>query len=74
MATTNTAPGAANAYRILLAWAVVLMLVGLANQSRVGHATIYYLLVLALLLLVVTQYRWFATVLAPIAGGAGTAR
>lgn len=74
---TSTAPapapvaGAMQAYRVLLAWAVVLVLVGIANQSRVGHTAIYYLLVLALFLLIVTQYRWFASVLAPITGQGG---
>lgn len=62
---------AVQAYRVLLAWAVVLILVGIANQSRVGHAAVYYLLILALFLLIVTQYRWFATVLAPITGQGG---
>lgn len=55
-------------YRWLLAWAVVLVLVGLANRTRVGHAALYYLLALMLLFLVVTQYRWLTWALSPITG------
>ena len=60
--------GGAAMFRWLLAWAVVLMLAGLANRSRVGHMLLYYLMVLALVFLIVTQYRWFANALAPITG------
>lgn len=72
-ATATTVPAlpatnGAAAYRVLLAWAVALLLLGIANRSRVGHVTIYYLLALALFFLIVTQYRWFASVLQPITG------
>lgn len=54
--------------RFVIAWAVVLMLLGLLNRSRLGHTAIYYALALMIFLLVVTQYRWFANVLTPITG------
>lgn len=64
---TNATTAGAYTFRWLLAWAVFLFILMLANRTRVGHVTIYYLLVLAALLLLVTQYRWLANVLAPIA-------
>ncbi|MGZ6392508.1 MAG: hypothetical protein ACXWQZ_24990 [Ktedonobacterales bacterium] len=54
--------------RWVIAWAVVLLLLGLLNRTRLGHTLIYYALALMLLLLVVTQYKWFANVLQPITG------
>lgn len=67
-APATMASSGASTYRWLLAWAVVLVLGGLANRSRVGHVAIYYALVLALFFLFVTQFQWLATVLSPITG------
>jgi hypothetical protein len=52
--------------RWLLAWAVLLIGLGLANRTRIGHLTIVYLLSLSILLIVLTQSRWFAWALAPL--------
>lgn len=54
-------------YRWVLAWAVFLALLWLANQSEIGHRVIYYLLVLSIVLMLVTQYRWLSSALAPLA-------
>jgi hypothetical protein len=73
--TTDPSPGAdlppptaagLYTFRWLLAWALVLVLLGLANRTRVGHLTIVYLLALSILLIVLTQSRWFAWALAPL--------
>lgn len=53
-------------FKWLMAWAMFVLILMLANRTRIGHATIYYLLVLAALLLLVTQYQWLANILAPI--------
>jgi hypothetical protein len=64
--TTAATPGAYT-FRWLLAWGVFLVILSLVNRTRVGHVTIYYLLVLALLLLLVTQFGWLSQVLQPVA-------
>lgn len=55
-------------YRWVLAWALVLILAGALNRTRAGHAALYYALSLALVFLLVTQYKWFARALSPITG------
>lgn len=59
-------------FRWILAWAVALILLGLANRTRIGHLTIVYLLALSILLLVLTQSRWLSYALAPLAGPGAT--
>lgn len=68
---TPTDPGLYT-LRWLLAWAVVLVFLGLANRTRIGHLTIVYLLSLSILLLVLTQSRWFAWALAPLTPAGAT--
>ncbi len=65
--TGATSP-AVETLRFVVAWAVAIMVLSLINRSRIGHAFLYYALVLMLFLLLVTQYRWFANVLEPITG------
>lgn len=57
--------GPATAYAWLLAWLLVILVLALANRTRIGHTLIYYALVLALVFLIVTQAQWFAAALAP---------
>ena len=61
----DTSNGSYPTYRWLLAWAVLILVLFLLNKSRIGHLIIYYSLVLMLLFLIVTQYKWFVGVLAP---------
>lgn len=62
----NAQSAGAYTFKWLLAWSMFLLILMLANRTRVGHVTIYYLLVLAALLLLVTQFQWLAKVLTPI--------
>lgn len=53
-------------YKWLLAWAVAIVGLTFVNKSRLGHVFIYYWLVLLILFLVVTQYKFIAQALAPL--------
>jgi hypothetical protein len=60
----------------LVAWTIVLLLAIILNRTRWGHALIYYALVLALALLLVTNYAALTALLAPAGSestGPGTA-
>lgn len=52
-------------FQWLMAWAVLLIVLALLAQTDLGYLAIYYALALAILFLIVTQYKWFAGVLAP---------
>lgn len=65
---TSASGSPGGAFRWLLAWGIVLVFVSLLNRSRAGHTAIYYSLVLAILLLTVTQFKWFQRALQPISG------
>lgn len=58
--------GPASAYAWLLAWTLTILILALANRTRLGHALLYYGVLLAILFLVVTQAGWFASALAPL--------
>jgi hypothetical protein len=60
----------ASVYRVVLAWAVVIVLIVLISKTRAGYAFVYYSLVLMLLFLILTQYQFFQWALAPITSGA----
>lgn len=57
-----------SAFRYLAAWAVALVLLALINRSHLGHAIIYYLLVLALATLVLTESLRINELLLPLEG------
>lgn len=60
-------PGSSgNTYAWMLAWLLIIALLAFANQTALGHTIIYYALVLILVLLLVTQYQFIASALAPI--------
>lgn len=61
--TERQAP--ASAYAWLLAWGVMLAFLALVNRSRIGHAAIYYALLLMLFFVIVSNYRFIQTSLAP---------
>lgn len=52
----------------LLGWSVFIFFLWLLTRSRAGYALVYYGAWAALILLVLTQYRWFVAVLAPVSG------
>ena len=54
-----------SAYRWLLAWgAIILILIGM-TRFKIGYVIVYYLAALTLLFIVLTQYQGIAWVLAP---------
>jgi hypothetical protein len=66
MATTIQAEHGSSAYRWLVGWGVMLIILSLINKSRLGHVTIYYALWLFLTFLIVTQYKFIAAALGPV--------
>lgn len=54
-----------SSFQWLLAWVVLLTVLIFLARTRIGYLLIYYALALAIILLLVTQYKWFAGVLAP---------
>lgn len=57
------------AYRYIAAWTLVLIALFLLTKSRLGYAAVYYTLLLAIVLLFVTQYQAIASILAPVSQG-----
>ena len=60
-----TAPQHYDGYAWLVAWGVLIAILTLANRTRLGHAAIYYGLVLLLFFVIVSNYRFITTALAP---------
>jgi len=54
-------------WRWLVAWAMLILLLVLINRFRWGQVITYYALVLMLVFLIVTQFRFFADALQPFA-------
>lgn len=54
-----------SAYRWIIAWIVFGILIAAFNRLRVGKTVIYYLLVLTLLLLLLTQAHAIVSLLSP---------
>lgn len=61
----NQATGAITAYRWVIAFAVLALLLFLISKWRVGYTILYYLAFLTLLVLVLTQYQAIANLLSP---------
>jgi hypothetical protein len=51
---------AANTFNWMIGWLILIGVIIAISKSRVGYAAIYYALVLILVFLVVTQYKWIA--------------
>lgn len=58
-------PRTYDGYAWLLAWGVLIAVLTLANRTRLGHTTIYYLLCLLLFFVLVSNYRFIGQALAP---------
>lgn len=54
-----------SAYRWVLAWAVLFVILWLFSKLAIGYTILYYLAVLVILLLLVTQYQAIASMLSP---------
>lgn len=59
-------------YTWIMAWIIVIALGALALQTATGYRMVYYGLVLILVFLFVTQYKFISTGLAPIGTPAPT--
>lgn len=57
-----------SAIAYIVAWTIVFLILALFNRSRVGHAIIYYLLALALFVLLVVNYQAIVSLIAPASG------
>jgi len=55
-----------NVFNFLLGWALMITLLMLINKTRLGHVIIYYSLLLAIMLILVTEYKKLAPLLAGI--------
>lgn len=63
--SSNAAPQHYDGYAWLVAWGVMIAILTLVNRTRVGHAAIYYGLLLMLFFIIVSNYRFITTALAP---------
>jgi hypothetical protein len=54
------------AFNFLLGWALMIVLLSLINRMRLGHVVIYYSLLLAIMLILVTEYKKLAPLLSGI--------
>lgn len=54
--------------RWLMAWGAALLLFALLIRTRAGYAAAYYLAVLMLVFLLLSQYRFFQSLFQPITG------
>jgi hypothetical protein len=66
--------GNVSAYSWLLAWGVLLAVTTLINKTRIGHAAIYYALLLTLFFVVLSNYRFIQTALIPFASIGATSQ
>ncbi len=55
-----------NSYLYIVAYALLLGLCMLINQSRVGHVLLYYTLLIMILFVVVTEYSRLAPLFIPL--------
>lgn len=61
-----------SAYRWVLAFSVIGLILFLISKWKVGYILIYYLAALALTFLLLTQYQAITTLLAPFNNGGST--
>lgn len=55
-----------NVFNFVLGWGLMIVLLTLINRTRLGHVIIYYSLLLAIMLILVTEYKKLAPLLAGI--------
>lgn len=68
MAASMNVSGGVYTLRWVTAWAAALLLLNLAIRTRAGYAAAYYLAVLMLVFLLLSQYRAITTIFRPITG------
>lgn len=67
--TTTTTGGTGDmqsAYKWVIAWVAIIVLLGVLNRTRLGHVVIYYALALCLCLLIVLEAGNIAQIFAPL--------
>lgn len=55
-----------SSYAWAVAWLLVIVFAAIALQSKIGYLVIYYGLILLLVFVLVTQYQYIASSLAPV--------
>lgn len=53
-------------YKYILAYGIMFMMLFFASKTKVGYTAIYYLLVLSIVILLVTQYQFIAQAMQPL--------
>lgn len=71
-AANSPATNGASAFAWILALAVLGFLLWLVNKTHIGHAILYYLLVLATVTTLLINYRWLSSALAPLTSLSGS--
>lgn len=64
--TTGSTGDMQSAYRWVIAWLAIIILLGVLNRTRLGHVVIYYALALCLCLLIVLEAQNIAQIFAPL--------
>lgn len=67
--SAKTAAQPQSAYRIFVAWVLFSVVLFFLAELPVGRTFIYYLLVLLIVFILVTQYQAIRGLLAPLSGG-----
>lgn len=62
-----------SAYRWVIAWVILLAVLFLIAKWKIGYTIIYYLLLLAAVFVVLTQYQAITSLLSPFSQGAKNA-
>lgn len=57
-----------SAYRWLLAWVVLLIILWAISRFKAGYIILYYLAVMTLAFILLTQYQSIALILSPFGG------
>lgn len=65
-APSHHPPKVVPAYAYLLAWFMLGVILTLLNRTKLGHAVIYYCLILLIFFVLVSNYRFIASSLRPL--------
>ena len=57
-------------YRIIVGWGIVILLLWAVAKNRLGHQTLFYLVILTVFLLVVINYKALTGLVGPAVKGA----
>ncbi len=71
VSTPTLAQGVGDEYKYILAYGIFIAFLTLVTRSKIGYAIVYYVLVLAILFLMVTESKFIAEALKPISHSSG---